>query len=186
MVARFPRQLQSSNLVSWLLNQWIRVGDPGSAEPAVVAKPESKVLVAAALKLLSRRDYSRSEFISKLSAAEFGKDELEAAADWCQAQGFLNESRFAEATSRRLGAKYGAQRVAHTLRQKGVAEEQVSAAISTLKESEKDRACALWTRKFGRTAESADEKSKQIRYLQSRGFGFSVIKQVLASAAEES
>ena len=161
------------------------MGNSDNESPAVAAKPENKALVSAALKLLSRRDYSRSEFISKLSAVEFAKAEVEAAADWCHAQGFLNESRFAEAASRRLGAKYGAQRVAHTLRQKGVAEDQVTAAIATLKESEQDRARAIWNRKFGKIAASADEKSKQIRYLQSRGFSFAIVKQVIAGAAGE-
>ncbi len=154
--------------------------------PEVAPKPENKALVSAALRILSRRDYPRAEFISKLTSAEFDKADVEAAADWCHAQGFLNETRFAESTSRRLGAKYGAQRVAHTLRQKGVAEEQVSAVMSTLKDSEQERASALWTRKFGRIAESADEKSKQIRYLQARGFSFAIIKQVIAAATEDS
>ena len=150
------------------------------------AKPENKALVSAALRLLSRRDYPRAEFISKLTGAEFDKADVEVAADWCHEQGFLNETRFAESTSRRLGAKYGVQRVAHTLRQKGVTETEVSAAISTLKENEPERARALWTRKFGRVAESADEKSKQIRYLQSRGFNFAIIKQVITGVDDES
>lgn len=151
----------------------------------VAAKPENKALVTAALRLLARRDYPRAEFIKKLDAAAFDKQEIETVADWCHAQGFLNETRFAETTSRRLGAKYGTQRVVHTLRQKGVAEDHVTAVISTLKESEADRACALWTRKFGKVAESADEKSKQIRYLQSRGFNFAIIQQVIAGTGEE-
>jgi regulatory protein len=142
-------------------------------------KPEDKELVSAALKLLSRRDYSRSEFVSKLMSAEFDKVAVEAAADWCHEQGFLNEARFAESATRRLGVKFGAKRVAHTLRQKGVAEDQVSAAVLTLNESEHDRAGALWVRKFGKVAESAEEKSKQIRYLQSRGFSFATIKLVI-------
>ena len=156
--------------------------------PSLVAapKPENKALVSAALKMLSRRDYSRTAFINKLATGEFDKAEVEAAAEWCHEQGFLNESRFAESTSRRLGAKFGAQRVAHSLRQKGVAEDQVAAAISTLKESELGRASALWTRKFGKVAESADEKSKQIRYLQSRGFSFAIVKQVITGFSDES
>ena len=154
--------------------------------PLVAApKPENKALVSAALKMLSRRDYSRTAFISKLTTGEFEKVDVEAAADWCHEQGFLNESRFAESTSRRLGAKFGAQRVAHSLRQKGVAEDQVAAAISTLKESELGRASALWTRKFGKVAASADEKSKQIRYLQSRGFSFAIVKQVITGFSDE-
>ncbi len=156
-----------------------------NSSSVAAAKPEDKALVSAALKLLARRDYSRSEFISKLTSTEFGKDDVEAAADWCHEQGFLNETRFAESASRRLGAKFGAKRVAHVLRQKGVTEDQVSAAVLTLNESEQDRAGALWTRKFGSVAESADEKSKQIRYLQSRGFAFATIKQVIAGINNE-
>ena len=147
------------------------------------AKPEDKALVSAALRLLSRRDYSRSEFVAKLTSAEFGKEDVEAAADWCHEQGFLNETRFAESAARRLGAKFGAKRVAHALRQKGVAVDQVNAAVSTLNENELERARALWTRKFGSVAESADEKSKQIRYLQSRGFAFATIKLVIAGTS---
>ena len=150
----------------------------------VVAKPANKALVSAALRMLSRRDYCRSEFIDKLTSKEFEKRDVEDAADWCHAQGFLNEARFAEGASRRLGAKFGSQRVAHTLRQKGVADEQISAVILTLKESEHDRARTLWNRKFGSVAESAEQKSKQIRYLQSRGFSFSVIKQVIIGVSD--
>ena len=150
----------------------------------VAAKPANKALVSAALRMLSRRDYCRSEFIDKLTSKEFEKEEVEGAADWCCAQGFLNEARFAEGTARRLGAKYGSLRVAHTLRQKGVADEQIGAVILTLKENEHDRARALWNRKFGSVAESAEEKSKQIRYLQSRGFSFSTIKQVISGASD--
>ena len=153
--------------------------------PVVAAKPEHKALVSASLKLLSRRDYPRAEFIRKLTSAEFNKSDVEACADWCHAQGFLNESRFAESISRRLGAKFGAQRVAHTLRQKGVAEDQVGQVMSTLKESEPARARALWIRKFGNIAESADEKSRQIRYLQSRGFSFAIIKNVIAGEIDD-
>ena len=163
----------------------LSVGSLNIDAPDIAVKPENKALVSAALKLLSRRDYPRSGFITKLASAEFDKADVEAAADWCQAQGFLNETRFAESTSRRLGTKYGSQRVAHTLRQKGVSEDQVSAAISTLKESESDRATAIWTRKFGRVAESSDEKSKQIRYLQTRGFSFAIIKNVIAGEISE-
>ncbi len=151
---------------------------------AAATKPEDKALVSAALKLLSRRDFSRSEFVSKLTSAGFDNHDVEAAADWCHEQGFLNEARFAESASRRLGAKFGVKRVAHTLRQKGVAEDQVSAAVLTLSESEQDRAGALWARKFGEVAESAEEKSKQIRYLQSRGFSFTTIKLVITGVSD--
>ena len=149
-------------------------------DPYRPSKPSNKALVSAALRLLARRDYCRSEFTAKLHAAEFTLDEIAAAADWCHVQGFLDESRYTETTSRRLGYKYGVQRVAHTLRQKGVTEDHVAVAINTLKQSESTRASALWARRFRAVAETAEEKSKHIRYLQTRGFSFSVIKEAIA------
>ena len=149
-------------------------------QPNPPPKPNNKALVSAAQRLLARRDYCRSEFIAKLQKADFQTDEIATAADWCHAQDFLNESRYTASTSRRLGSKYGVQRVAHTLRQKGVTEDHVAIAIDTLRQSESTRAYALWARRFRTIAETPEEKSRQIRYLQARGFGFAVIKHVMA------
>jgi regulatory protein len=152
---------------------------------ANIAKPDNRELVSAALKLLAGRDMSRADFTSKLRSREFSPGDVEAVADWCQAEGWLNEARYAEGASRRLGAKYGAKRVAQTLRQKGVDDEAISASMAALKESEVDRARILWSRKFGAAPSSADERAKQIRYLQSRGFGFDTIKKVINGADDE-
>ena len=135
--------------------------------------------------MLSRRDMSRSEFIAKLTAAEYGKEDAEAVADWCASEGFLNETRFAEGNARRLGVKYGARRVGATLKQKGVSEEVVAETVAALKDSEFARAQALWLRKFHEPAIDTNERNRQIRYLQSRGFGFDVIKKVIAGVVDE-
>ncbi len=149
-------------------------------------KPENRELVSASLRLLAGRDMSRAEFIKKLVNKEFNAQEIESAADWCVAEGWLNEARYAESAGRRLGHKYGASRVAQTLRQKGVSEEALSATMPALKESDWERARALWLRRFREPATSAEEKSKQIRYLQSRGFSFDVIKRVITGDSEQS
>lgn len=143
------------------------------------AKPENKELLSRALALLSRRDASRAEFVAKLTAAGFDRSEVDAAADWCTSQGFLDEARYVEGTARRLSAKYGASRVTHTLRSKGVAEEAIASVTTDLKENELAQARALWDRKFRGPPADAAARAKQIRYLQSRGFGFDIIKQVI-------
>ena len=198
-------------------------------------KPANRELVSAALRLLARRDMSRSEFISKLtkissprnkahslkdssgwrsnkhgratvdgsnesvctaahsafethnndSAVEFTLDEIEAVTAWCAAEGFLNETRFAEGKARSLGARYGAKRVGATLKQKGVADDVIAETVSVLKETDLARARAMWLRKFSEPATSANDRNKQIRYLQSRGFGFDVIKRVINGAIDE-
>lgn len=152
---------------------------------APIPKPENRELVSAALALLARRDMSRNEFTTKLKSREFTPEEIDAVIAWCAAEGFFNETRYAEGKARSLGNRYGARRVGATLRQKGVDEEVVATAMAQLKETDFHRAREMWLRKFGEVAANANDKNKQIRFLQSRGFGFDVIKRVIAGAEQE-
>ena len=142
-------------------------------------KPENRELVSAALRLLARRDMSRKEFIIKLSRGDFSADEIESVTAWCAAEGFLNEARYAESKARVLGNRYGARRVGATLKQKGVTADLVETAVIALKETDFNRAREMWLRKFGEPAADQNNRNKQVRYLQSRGFGFDVIKRVI-------
>lgn len=159
-------------------------GDPPLDIPLDIPKPENKELVARALAFLSRRDASRVEFISKLIAAGYEKTQVESAADWCQSLGFLNESRYVDSAARRLSLKYGPSRVVRSLRDKGVTDQAIAEVLPDLKENELAQASAIWLRKFREPPADAKAKSKQIRYLQSRGFSFEVIKQVLRGTEE--
>ena len=81
-------------------------------------------------------------------------------------------------------SRFGIQRITHELRQKGIAEELISAALPELKESELAAACEVWQKKFGALPQDEKEKARQIRFLQSRGFGFEVIFQVLRGGSD--
>ncbi|MEP7156583.1 MAG: recombination regulator RecX [Betaproteobacteria bacterium] len=142
-------------------------------------------MLSRALAFLSRRDSSRTQFIQKMIAGGYEKSEVEAAADWCQQQGFLDEGRYVEGAARRLSAKYGTSRVLHTLRQKGATEESIAEVTSDLKENELAQARAVWVRKFREPPADANAKSKQIRYLQTRGFSFDIIKRVITGVEDE-
>ena len=48
-----------------------------------------------------------------------------------------------------------------------------------LKDNELHNATEVWRKKFKAPASNRDEWAKQARFLQSRGFGFDVIKKVL-------
>ena len=64
-------------------------------------------------------------------------------------------------------------------------EDIVKEAMEPL-ESEAERARALWLRRFkGKTPEDFKEKTKQIRYLASRGFSFDVIQKVINTDIED-
>lgn len=149
-------------------------------------KPELS-LRARALQCLARREYSRAELRAKLLPhvqieEDYGKSEavdLDALLDDLTVRGWLSDAR---ATSQLVHAKrsrFGTQRITHELRQRGIADELINAALPALKESELDSAREVWQRRFGVVPQDAKEKAKQMRFLQSRGFSIDVILKVL-------
>jgi len=163
-------------------------------------KPEIS-LRARALQYLARREYSRLELRGKLlSHVKTGEDfgppfdssgdssepaDLDALLDDLTARGWLSDARAATQLLHAKRNRFGTQRIAHDLRQKGIPEELVSAALPVLKESELEAARSVWQRKFGALPLDAGEKARQMRFLQSRGFGFEVIFQVLRTSDAE-
>ena len=75
--------------------------------------------------------------------------------------------------------KFGASKIANELREKGVSQELIETAIEQVKENELNNAKEIWRKKFKAIPASRDEWARQARFLQSRGFGFDVIKKVL-------
>jgi len=149
-------------------------------------KPEVS-LRARALQYLTRREYSRAELRGKLLPHAQADDDfeqaqpvdLDALLDDLTARGWLSDER---ATSQLIHAKrnrFGTQRITHELRQKGIAEELIGAALPELKDSELEAAREVWKKKFGTAPQDEKEKAKQVRFLQSRGFAMDVIFKVL-------
>ncbi|MBZ0092887.1 MAG: recombination regulator RecX [Sulfuricellaceae bacterium] len=132
-----------------------------------------------ALACLSRREYSRLELQRKLAPHAGEDDDLNALLDDLEARNWLSDSRYAEQIVHARGAKYGAQRIAYELREQGVDEAFVAAALAGLQDGELERAREVWGKKFGHPPRDAQEKAKQVRFLQSRGFAMDVIFQAL-------
>ncbi len=76
-------------------------------------------------------------------------------------------------------AKFGVAKITHELREKGVSQELIEAAVEQVKGNELDNAKEIWRKKFKVSPASREEWAKQARFLQSRGFGFDIIKKVL-------
>ena len=144
-------------------------------------------LRARALQCLARREYSRAELRAKLLPHVRGDEEfeppspekLDALLDDLTARGWLSDVRAATQLVHARRGRFGTQRITHEMRQKGIAEELISDALPELKESELEAAREVWQRKFGVAPQDAKEKAKQMRFMQSRGFGFDVIFKVL-------
>ncbi len=144
-------------------------------------------LMARAVALLSRREHSRVELARKLRA-RLADDEtpadIDAVLDRLQQQNLLSDARFAASLVRQRASRYGDLRVARDLRDRGVVGSEADAAMATLAGTEAQRALAAWSRRFDALPTTADERGRQGRYLQTRGFSMDAIARVLAGKVD--
>jgi regulatory protein len=105
--------------------------------------------------------------------------DLDALLDDLTERGWLSDTRAATQLVHIKRTRFGTQRIAHELRQKGIGEELIADALPALKESELEAALQVWQRKFGVAPQDEKEKAKQVRFLQSRGFAMDAIFKVL-------
>jgi len=143
-------------------------------------------LLTQAIALLARREHSRAELARKLRRRlDEGQDpaEVEAALDELERRGLLSEARFASSLVRTRSPRVGDARLRHELRTRGVPAAVAAAALDTLSTteggSETARARAVWSRRFGAAPRSVEERARQARFLQARGFSAEVIRTVL-------
>ncbi len=141
-----------------------------------------KSLRQRALEYLGKREYSYKELGQKLKPyldESEDADSITAILDDFKARGWLSDARFTEQMVHARRAKFGSSKIVHELREKGVESTLIEGAIEQLKETELDSAKEVWQKKYKQAPANRDEWAKQARFLQSRGFGFDVIKKVL-------
>ena len=138
-----------------------------------------------ALGYLTRREYSCKELEQKLRGYVEEHDDLPALLEDFKKRGWLSEERYTEQIVHARKGKFGSARVAHELREHGVAEELIDKAVAEVKTDELANARAIHHKKYKAPPATREEWAKQARFLQSRGFGFDVIKQVLRGDPEE-
>ena len=142
-------------------------------------------LRARALTALGRREHSRQELQAKLQPFAEDPEELNALLDELEKRDWLSEARFVEQLTTTRRRKFGATRIVHELREKGVSDEAVAAAQAQLKAGEVDAARAVWKKKFGKLPRSLQERGKQARFLAGRGFSAEVVHQVLKGSSDQ-
>ncbi|MBS1143815.1 MAG: recX [Proteobacteria bacterium] len=136
-----------------------------------------------ALQLLTRRDYSRAGLQAKLAPHAESAEELAAVLDSLQAERLLSDCRYATQRVAARGRRYGNARLSQELRQQGVSDTDIAAALPEAGD-EAERCRAIWARKFGHPPESAEERAKQMRFLQYRGFSGDAIRRALQGGDE--
>ncbi|MGA9667314.1 MAG: recombination regulator RecX [Gallionella sp.] len=131
------------------------------------------------MRYLARREYSRAELHAKLMPHVQQGDDIDAVLDELARRNWLSDERAATQLVHAKRGRFGTQRITHELRQKGISEELISAALPELKGSELAAAREVWKKKFGTAPQDDKEKAKQVRFLQSRGFSLDAIFKVL-------
>nr|WP_281720350.1 recombination regulator RecX [Nitrosomonas nitrosa] len=142
-------------------------------------------LQARAVRYLAKREYSRLELAKKLADHAPAPETLSEVLDALEQRGWLSAERVVEQVLHGRRNKFGALRIRHELKEKGIAEHLIDAAMSNLKETELQAAREVWRKKFGVIPENLKERSKQARFLAGRGFSSGVIRQVLACSDDE-
>lgn len=147
-------------------------------------KPKPSLRVQA-LKLLARREFTRAELHARLATEDADADELEAVLDDFSRRGWISETRVVEQVTHARRARYGSRRIRQELEAKGVSDEAITAAMAQLKATDLAAARAVWQRKFGRAPADANERARQVRFLQSRGFPLDLAMRVVRESGED-
>jgi regulatory protein len=154
--------------------------------PPKSKKPESELSASArALRLVARRDYTRLELKKKLEPHVEDPAELEAVLDDFTERGWISEPRVLEQVVHAKSAGLGASRIRHALQKRGISDELIGPALVKLRESEPDRARSVLARKFKAAPATPPERARQVRFLQSRGFSFTIAMRAVSAAREE-
>ena len=131
--------------------------------------------------MLARREHSRFELTNKLERIGGDLDELPGLLDEFEAKNWLSDRRFAQSYVADHRAREGAIKLAHALRQRGVAESLIGEALESLNErgdGELKRAREVWRKKYGVETGTAQERARQMRFLLGRGFSMETIRHV--------
>ncbi len=144
-----------------------------------------KTLRQRALDYLAKREYSFYELSQKLKIYAEESDDISALLEDFKARGWLSDARFTNQMVNARKRKFGSTKIAHELRQKGVADELIADAVDELRTGELEYATEVWRKKFNASAGNRNEWAKQARFLQSRGFGFDTIKKVLTKTKHD-
>jgi regulatory protein len=125
-----------------------------------------------AMDYLARREHSEQQLTRKLTGRGFDEELVEIAVAQLVADGLLSNTRVAEAfVNSRFQRGSGPQKIRMELRERGVAPELASLSIEAFDDQWRQRVREVREKKFG-AEQPGDfkERSRQMRFLQQRGF----------------
>ncbi|PWT73867.1 MAG: recombination regulator RecX [Proteobacteria bacterium] len=161
-----------------------RAADTGSSLKRVHRRyqdPQAE-LRARALRLLGRRDYSRSELAQRLAPGTEGTEEVNLLLDEFERCGWLSEQRVAEQLVRAAAGRFGSCKVAQQLVARGVSEAVANEVLAGLREADLENGRRALRRRFPAAPANEADRSRQGRFLAGRGFTEDVIERLLGTS----
>jgi regulatory protein len=136
-----------------------------------------------ALRALSQREHSRVELARKLAPHAESTEQLDRVLDELQRGGFLSDLRFAQSLAHRRSARYGLRRIEQELGTHRLEDGLAQSVLGPLRNTERDRALAVWRKRFGSLPADGADRARQQRFLAQRGFAAETIFWVLRHGA---
>jgi len=137
-----------------------------------------------AIRLLTRREHSALEMHRKLSSRNFEASEIAEAIELLISDDILSDERFSDSYVRsRVDKGFGPLKIRAELRERGVDRDLIGESVDEFNHEWPSKASAARNKRFGDDVpEDWDERAKQTRFLQARGF---TQEHILAVLGEE-
>ena len=129
----------------------------------------------ALVKYLALRDRSEKEIVSRLRRSCYDEGTIARVMEKLAGHDLISDTRFAENWALQRGKRYGKNRIARELRQKGIDDATARAALDALPEEDEMRSALALAWKLARRPQT--EQRKIIDALLRRGYSFSVARQ---------
>jgi len=133
---------------------------------------EQKKIWESSIRMLSMREHSYFELRRKQIHKDFSEEDVDCVLERLVAEGFQSDSRFVEQYIRsRANKGYGPTRIKLELKEKGANTEQIALGLEESEIDWLDLVKDVKNKKFkGKIALDWNEKSKQMKFLEYRGF----------------
>jgi regulatory protein len=157
-------------------------------DPAAAAAPDDQQAARlAALKLLNRRDYGARELGERLAERGFKPATATVVVEHLIQEKLLDDARYAlHFVAYHANRGQGPVRIAHRLREAGVAGEEIAAAVDANAAEWRRRCAETRQKRFGAKLPATwAEKGRQARFLSQRGFSADQIRAAVGRGLDE-
>lgn len=141
----------------------------------------------AALRYIDYSARTIKETTDKLHTLEFEETVIEETIGFLRSYGYLNDVAYAKGfiRSRIEQKKHGRRKVSYDLIKRGISPDISSPILEDYQEAEYEGALYLYHKKTkGAEIKDQKEKAKITRYLQSRGYTYEIIRDVMQESAQ--